>query len=103
MRSDEKRNHLRDLEETFGNIRRAGICLKSKKSTFGVTEGQFLGFQITQEGIRARREKIGAILNMNPPRKIKEVQKLNGKVVVLSRFLSRSADTCRPFFQLLKK
>lgn len=50
-----------------------------------------------------RKEKIDTVLNMEPPRMLMEVQKLNGKVVALSKFLSRSADTCHPFFQLLKK
>lgn len=33
---------------------------------------------------------------------IKEVHRLNGKVVALRRFLSRRANKCKPFFQLLK-
>lgn len=53
------------------------------------------------DGILLRKEKIEAILNMVPLTTIKEVQRLNGKVEALSRFLSRSANKCRPFFQLL--
>ena len=34
---------------------------------------------------------------------MKEVQSLNGKVVVLNRFVSRAMDKCLPFFYTLKK
>ena len=33
----------------------------------------------------------------------KEVQKLTGMTAALNRFISRSAERCRPFFRLLHK
>lgn len=75
---------------------------KGKKCTFRVRECHFLGNHITLDEIKPRIEKIEAILNMAPPTTVKEVQLLNGKVATLSRILSRNAEKCRPFFQLLK-
>ena len=40
---------------------------------------------------------------MAPPRNVKEVQSLNGKVAALNRFESRAMDKCLPFFCTLKK
>ena len=40
---------------------------------------------------------------MAPPRNVKEVQSLNGKVAALNRFVSRATDKCLPFFYRLKK
>ena len=42
-------------------------------------------------------------MEMAPPKNIKEVQSLNGKVAVLNRFISRATDKCMPFFCMLKK
>ena len=42
-------------------------------------------------------------MEMTPPRNVKEVQSLNGKVAVLNRFVSRAMDKCLPFFRTLKK
>jgi len=42
-------------------------------------------------------------MEMAPPRNIKEVQSLNGKVVVLNTFVSRAMDKCLTFFRTLKK
>lgn len=69
--SKEKRNHLVDLEETFSNIKKAGLHLKAKKCTFGVTKGQFFRFQIMPQGIKARQEKIEVMKSMEPPKMIK--------------------------------
>lgn len=102
VRSREARTHLADLKETLDNVRRAGLRLKSKKYAFRVNEGHFLGFRITSKGIKPRMEKVDAVTAMTPPRTIKEVKKLNGRVTALSRFLPRVADRLRPFYQLQK-
>ena len=40
---------------------------------------------------------------MEPPRTVKEVQSLNGKIAALNRFVSRATDRCLPFFRTLRK
>ena len=42
-------------------------------------------------------------MEMTPPRNVKEVQSLNGKIAALNRFVSRATDKCLPFFRTLKK
>ncbi|XP_027171695.1 uncharacterized protein LOC113771297 [Coffea eugenioides] len=44
-----------------------------------------------------------AIQNMSPPRNLREVQRLNGRLAALNRFLSQSAEKALPFFKVLKK
>ena len=73
------------------------------KCAFRVTEGQFLRFMVFQRGIKANPYNIRAIMEMAPPRNVKEVQSLNGKIAALSRFVSRAMDKCLPFFRTLKK
>ena len=40
---------------------------------------------------------------MEPPRNIKEVQPLTGRVAALNRFVSKATNKCLPFFKVLKK
>jgi len=42
-------------------------------------------------------------MEMAPPRNVKEVQSLNGKIATLNRFVSRATYKCLPFFRTLKK
>ncbi|XP_016164260.1 uncharacterized protein LOC107606747 [Arachis ipaensis] len=65
--------------------------------------GKFLGFMITQRGVEANPEKCQAILQMKSPGCIKDVQRLAGRLTVLSRFLGASAAKALPFFNLMKK
>ena len=77
--------------------------LNPSKCVFGVTAGKFLGFMVSQRGIEVNLEKVRAILELEPPRTVKAVQSLNGKVAALNRFVSKVTDKCLPFFRVLKK
>uniref|UniRef100_A0A2N9EH15 Uncharacterized protein n=1 Tax=Fagus sylvatica TaxID=28930 RepID=A0A2N9EH15_FAGSY len=95
--------HLADLKETFQALRRYNMKLNPAKCVFGVPSGKFLGFMVSQRGIEANPDKIKAILEMSPPKTVREVQSLTGKAAALNRFVSRSTDKCLPFFKTLRK
>ena len=94
---------MEDLRETFNTLCYYNMKLNPGKCAFGVTTGKFLGFMVSQRGIEANPDKIRAIIEMKPPRNVKEVQSLNGKVAALNRFVSRVTDKYLPFFRTLKK
>ena len=74
--------------------------LNPSKCAFGVSLGKFLRFMVSQWGIEANPDKIQEILNMEPPRNIKEMQSLIGRVATLNRFVSKVTDKCLPFFKV---
>lgn len=77
--------------------------LNPSKCVFGVVSRKFLGFMVSQRGVEANLDKVRAIMEMEPPKNIKEVQSLNGRVVALNRFISRATDKCLPSFKILRK
>ena len=77
--------------------------LNPSKCVFGVTAGKFLGFMVSHKGIKVNPKKVRAIMELEPPRMVKEVQNLNGKIAALSRFVSKAMDKCLPFFHTLRK
>nr|XP_027082130.1 uncharacterized protein LOC113704425 [Coffea arabica] len=91
-----------DLKEILSILWESRMRLNPKKCTFGIRSGRFLGFLVSREGIRANPEKLQAIMDMAPPRNVKEVQRLTGRMAALNRFLSRSAVRGLPFFRILK-
>uniref|UniRef100_A0A2N9F9R7 Uncharacterized protein n=1 Tax=Fagus sylvatica TaxID=28930 RepID=A0A2N9F9R7_FAGSY len=103
VKSKEEDGHLDDLRETFQTLRKYQMKLNPSKCAFGVYSGKFLGFMVSQRGIEANPDKIKAILEMQPPKNTKEVQRLTGRIAALNRFMSRSTDKCLPFFKTLKK
>ena len=96
-------HHLKDLKETFNTLRSYNMKFNPSKCSFRVTARKFLRFMVSQRGIEVNLDKIWAIMEMAPPRNIKEVQSLNGKVVTLNRFVSMAMDKCLPFFNIFKK
>jgi hypothetical protein len=78
MKSSERANHISDLEETFTNMRRAGLKLNPEKCVFGVTKGNILGCLISAKRIEENLDKIKAIREMEEPKTKKDIQKLNG-------------------------
>ena len=77
--------------------------LNPSKCAFKVSFGKFLGFMVSYTRIEVNPDKIQAILNMKPPRNIKEVQSLTRLVVAFNKFISKATDKCLPFFKVLKK
>uniref|UniRef100_A0A2N9JAP2 RNase H type-1 domain-containing protein n=1 Tax=Fagus sylvatica TaxID=28930 RepID=A0A2N9JAP2_FAGSY len=103
VKSVRAEDHLEDLRAVFNTLRRHRLKLNASKCAFGVGSGKFLGFMVTQRGIEANPDQISAILELRPPRTVREVQKLTGMAAALNRFISRAAEKCRPFFDLIKK
>ncbi|GKC81500.1 reverse transcriptase domain-containing protein, partial [Tanacetum coccineum] len=53
--------------------------------------------------IRICPDKVDAVLSLQSPKCLKDVQKLNEKLASLNRFLAKFAEKSLPFFKTLKK
>jgi len=72
--SQERGQHIADLEELFATIAKYRLKLNPEKCVFGVEAGKFLGFLLTEHGIEANPNKCAAIFAMRSPASVKEVQ-----------------------------
>ena len=95
--------HMGDLRNIFEILREHKLRLNASKCSFGVGSGKFLGYMVTHRAIEINPDQVKTINDLQPPRNPKEVQKLTEMTAVLNRFISRSADRCRPFFLLMNK
>nr|GEV63683.1 reverse transcriptase domain-containing protein [Tanacetum cinerariifolium] len=103
IKSRTEKEVIRDAEETFKTLRKINMKLNPKKCAFGMREGTFLGYKVDADGLRVSPDKVKAVLDLPSPKCLKDVQKLNGKLASLNRFLSKSAEKSLPFFKTLKK
>ena len=90
--------HIAHIFEAFQILREYNMKLNPSKCASGVSIGKFLGFIVNNRGIEANPDKIKVVLDMSPPSNIKEVQRLIGRIVALSRFVSKASNKCQPFF-----
>ena len=102
VKSSKANDHVLQLQECFNILYKFGMKLNPTKCTFGVASGEFLGYLVTERGIESNPKQIAALIGTLPPRSIREVQRLTGKIAALNRFISRSTDRCLPFYKLLK-
>ncbi|GJZ47997.1 hypothetical protein Tco_0601829 [Tanacetum coccineum] len=70
--------------------------LNPKKCTFGIEEGMFLGYKVSTRGLNVCPDKIDIVLSIPSPKFLKDVQKLNGKLASLNRFLAKLAKNSLP-------
>ncbi|XP_017224963.1 uncharacterized protein LOC108201178 [Daucus carota subsp. sativus] len=96
-------DHVKHLEEVFDILRQYNMKLNPQKCNFAVSSGKFLGHMVTRRGIEASPEQIKAVQDLTSPSNIREVQRLTGRVAALNRFISRSSDRCRPFYNVLRR
>ena len=65
--------HLKHLRKVFEKCRRFDLSLNLKKTVFGLQEGKLLGHIISEKGIRIDPQRVEGILQITPPRNIKEL------------------------------
>ena len=58
VKSQLENDHLDDLKETFDTFRSYNMKLNPSKCIFGVTAGKFLGFMVSQRGIKVNPDKV---------------------------------------------
>ena len=62
VKSKERPNHTKHLQETFGLLRTNGMKLNPLKCAFGVSSSKFLGFMVTPRGIEVNHVQLRAIM-----------------------------------------
>jgi hypothetical protein len=59
--------HCERLDAVLGRIEEAGLKLKPSKCEFGTSEVNYLGFQVTDKGVRPSPRKVAILLATEPP------------------------------------
>ena len=62
-----------------------------------------MGFIVSGRVIEANPAKIRALSQLDIPKDLKQIQKLTGCVVALSRFISRLGEKALPVYRLLRR
>ncbi|GJX45060.1 reverse transcriptase domain-containing protein [Tanacetum coccineum] len=103
IKSRTKDEIVRDIKEIFKTLREINMKLNPKKCTFWVEEGMFLGHKVNTKGMKVCPNKVDVVLSLASLKCLKDVQKLNGKLASLNRFLAKSTEKSLPFFKTFKK
>jgi hypothetical protein len=73
-------DHLDKLKQVFIQFHDAGLKVNATKSAFCAHETEYLGYILTRGGNKPQTKKVQAILALNQPNNIKELQQFLGMV-----------------------
>ena len=95
--------HIDHLDLVLQAIEQAGITLSPNKCHLFYGSILLLGHKVSRLGLSTHLEKVGAILDLERPKKLSQLQTFLGMVVYFSAFIPYYASICAPLFQLLRK
>ncbi len=73
-------DHLDKLKQVFIQLCDAGLKITATKSVFCAQATEYLGYILTRGGIKPQPKKVQAILMLNIPNNVKELQQFLGMV-----------------------
>jgi len=87
IKAKDRENHPYDLRKVFEKLGQHQLKMNPLKYAFGVTLGKFLGFVVWKKGIEIDLEKVKSIIQMPPPRNLRELRGLQGRLAYRRRFI----------------
>ena len=100
--SNTPEEHLDHLRQIFDLLSANGLVVNRPKCILGVTELDFLGFRVNQEGVTPLPEKVEAIRATKAPTTVKELQRFNGMVGYYRKHIRHAAHHMDFLFEALK-
>ena len=100
---DNLEQHKRDVRNIINAIYQSGMRLKLSKCAFHQTETEYLGFIVSQEGIKVDSIKTKAIRIWKTPTKKKEIQNFLGFCNFYPRFIKGFSKIAKPLYRLIEK
>ena len=95
--------HMHHLKVIFGKLRQHNLRLKLKKCSFLQLETNYLGFIISEEGIKTDEKKVEAIRSLPVPTCVREVRSFIGMCSYYRRFLPNFSQIAEPIIMLTRK
>lgn len=101
--SDTAEEHLEQLELIFKALREANLTVRLEKCRFLDKEVDFLGFQVSKEGVKPGELKANCVKDFPSPCNVHEVRRFLGLASFFRRFMKNFALVASPISELLKK
>lgn len=100
--SSSAKEHLEHLRIVFSRLSKYGLIINPSKCNFGQTNLNFLGYNISADGIKPQAEKVEAILKIPLPQTAKQVRQMIGALNFYRQHIPGMANIQAPLNDMLK-
>ena len=92
--------HLQQLRELLKCMRKHNISLNLSKCRFAMSQVDFLGYNISKDGVKPQKRLSEAIRNFQRPASKKDLKRFLGMASYYREFIEMFADTASPLHKL---
>ena len=96
-------DHIRNLEKVLARFMEYGIKLKPRKCELFQQKVEFLGHEVSQEGIKVQQKFVEEIQKWPVPKCTKDIQRFMGFVNYHRSFIEKMSDIASPLNELTGK
>ena len=95
-------DHMRKILGVLDRMREAKLTIKLEKCNFFQRKLQFLGHEISTEGIRPLKDRVKAIRDLAAPKTVRQVRQILGIFGFYRRFVQNYSKIAKPITDLLR-
>ncbi|GFW09949.1 hypothetical protein TNCV_4207141 [Trichonephila clavipes] len=100
--SKNPQEHYRHLENLFSKLDEYGLCINVSKCIFGASSIDFLGFNLSENGIKPLTDKVKCILNFPKPNILTQFRRFLGMFNFYRCFIPKAVHLLAPIVQFLE-
>ena len=101
--SETRADHLRHLREVFERFKSHNLKLNLAKCSFFARSLDYLGYELTTEGLRPGKDKIAVVRDFPPPTTVKQIQSFLGLAQYFRRHIRNFSIIGQHLTQLTSK
>ena len=90
-------------QEVFHRLDQANLKLRAKKCFIGQTSIDYLGYVVTDTGIKADTSKVDSIKAIETPQNVRQLRRFLGMASYYRNFIQHFATTAKPLTELTSK
>lgn len=95
--------HFKILKEVFHLAAKHNLRFRLEKCFFGFSEVEYLGYLISEHGVRPSVKHVDALISYPIPKNYRQVRQFLGLASYFCRFIQNFSAIAKPLYDLIKK
>ena len=103
LASQDENEHKKHLEQVFQRLNEFGITINLEKCKFNCSKLEFLGYDVTKQGIKPLESKVQAIIDYPKPQTVDKLRKFLGMLNFYRLHMPKAVENQRILYKYIEK